>query len=255
MKEKKHSSVILFSEWQRPLGALSLEQKGLILDALLAYPSGARPDFADPMLTMAWSFMEGGLAENDRKWAETRQRRAEAGQRGAANRWQTIANDGKNSKCHNAMAKMAVSVSGSDSVSDTDSGSGSGSGSESGSDSDTVLPEAEDESADAPLPPPGENEFSPPEEGEVRAYFASKGGTQAQADRFRAFYESNGWRVGQNPMRSWEASATVWMARDRERPPAAAPKPKAFLAARPPDEARDFLKSAGKRPALRKESV
>lgn len=243
MKEKKHSSVILFSEWQRPLGALSLEQKGLILDALLAYPSGARPDFADPMLTMAWSFMEGGLAENDRKWAETRQRRAEAGRRGAE---KTNAKLGRQKS-----AKSAVSVSGSDSVSvsDTDTDSDSGSG------SDTVLPEAEDESADAPLPPPGENEFSPPEEGEVRAYFASKGGTQAQADRFRAFYESNGWRVGQNPMRSWEASATVWMARDRERPPAAAPKPKAFLAARPPDEARDFLKAAGKRPALRKESV
>ena len=117
MKEKKHSSVILFSEWQRPLGALSLEQKGLILDALLAYPSGARPDFADPMLTMAWSFMEGGLAENDRKWAEPRQRRAEAGRRGAE---KTNAKLGRQKS-----AKSAVSVSG--------SASGTGSGSESGS--------------------------------------------------------------------------------------------------------------------------
>ena len=56
MTEKKHRSVILFGEWQRPLGALSLEQKGMLLDALLAYPEGKRPDFTDPMLRMAWTF-------------------------------------------------------------------------------------------------------------------------------------------------------------------------------------------------------
>ena len=82
MTEKKHRSVILFGEWQRPLGALSLEQKGMLLDALLAYPEGKRPDFTDPMLRMAWTFMEGGLDENARKWEETRQRRAEAGTKG-----------------------------------------------------------------------------------------------------------------------------------------------------------------------------
>lgn len=82
LTEKKHRSVILFGEWQRPLGALSLEQKGMLLDALLAYPEGKRPDFTDPMLRMAWTFMEGGLDENARKWEETRQRRAEAGTKG-----------------------------------------------------------------------------------------------------------------------------------------------------------------------------
>ena len=111
MTEKKHRSVILFGEWQRPLGALSLEQKGMLLDALLAYPEGKRPDFTDPMLRMAWTFMEGGLDENARKWEETRQRRAEAGTKGAESRWHSEER-GKNSKCHAPMAKMAVSGSG-----------------------------------------------------------------------------------------------------------------------------------------------
>ena len=109
MTEKKHRSVILFGEWQRPLGALSLEQKGMLLDALLAYPEGKRPDFTDPMLRMAWTFMEGGLDENARKWEETRQRRAEAGTKGAESRWHSEER-GKNSKCHAPMAKMAVLV-------------------------------------------------------------------------------------------------------------------------------------------------
>ena len=83
-----------------------------------------------------------------------------------------------------------------------------------------------------------------------------KSGTEAQADRFRAFYESNGWRVGQNPMRNWQAAATVWMARDRERPAPAetyVPKNKAFYATRPPEQAKDFLKDAAlRRQAMRK---
>ena len=173
MTEKKHRSVILFGEWQRPLGALSLEQKGMLLDALLAYPEGKRPDFTDPMLRMAWTFMEGGLDENARKWEETRQRRAEAGTKGAESRWHSEER-GKNSKCHAPMAKMAVS--GSDSVSDT------GSASDSESESDIVLPDGEADCADAPLPPPDEPDFCPPDEGEVRDYFIRKSGTEAQAD-------------------------------------------------------------------------
>ena len=208
MTEKKHRSVILFGEWQRPLGALSLEQKGMLLDALLAYPEGKRPDFTDPMLRMAWTFMEGGLDENARKWEETRQRRAEAGTKGAESRWHSEEPDG------------------------------------------------EADCADAPLPPPDEPDFCPPDEGEVRDYFIRKSGTEAQADRFRAFYESNGWRVGQNPMRNWQAAATVWMARDRERPAPAetyVPKNKAFYATRPPEQAKDFLKDAAlRRQAMRK---
>ena len=138
----------------------------------------------------------------------------------------------------------------SDSVSDT------GSASDSESEPDIVLPDGEADCADAPLPPPGEPDFCPPDEGEVRDYFIRKSGTEAQADRFRAFYESNGWRVGQNPMRNWQAAATVWMARDRERPAPAetyVPKNKAFYATRPPEQAKDFLKDAAlRRQAMRK---
>ena len=123
MKEKKHKSVILFSEWKKPLQPLSLEQKGRLFDALLDFPDGVRPDFDDPLLLMAWAFMEGGLEENARKWDEIRERRAEAGRRGNEKRWHSDDEDSKNRKCDtcdNDVANIAVSVS----------GSGSGSGSE-----------------------------------------------------------------------------------------------------------------------------
>ena len=42
----------------------------------------------------------------------------------------------------------------------------------------------------------------------MKSYFAEKGGTEAQAIRFHAYYESNGWKVGRNPMKNWKAAAS-----------------------------------------------
>lgn len=127
LEDKKHRSVILFSEWKKPLRALSLEQKGLILDALLDFPDGRRPDFEDPLLAMAWEFMEGGLEANAKKWDEIRERRSDAGRKGAEKRWKPggkeTGSDGKNGKCHNADGKNSLYVSVSDSVSVSGSGS------------------------------------------------------------------------------------------------------------------------------------
>lgn len=99
--------------------------------------------------------------------------------------------------------------------------------------------------------------FSPPGLGEIEAYFAEKGGTAAQAERFRDFYESNGWKVGKNPMKSWKAAASGWMSRDKESAQKAnVPRSKPFMASRSPEEAaahpNDFLKNAAARRPLSK---
>lgn len=72
--------------------------------------------------------------------------------------------------------------------------------------------------ADAP-PPTKSKKFSPPDVETVKNYFAEKGGTEAQAIRFHAYYESNGWKVGRNPMKNWKAAVTGWISRDREQQP------------------------------------
>ena len=72
--------------------------------------------------------------------------------------------------------------------------------------------------ADAP-PPTKNKKFSPPDVETVKSYFAEKGGTEGQAIRFHAYYESNGWKVGRNPMKNWKAAASGWISRDREQQP------------------------------------
>lgn len=62
-----------------------------------------------------------------------------------------------------------------------------------------------------PVPPikAKTNAFKVPALEEVRAYCAERG-NQVDPQRFIDFYESNGWKVGRNPMRSWQAAVRTW---------------------------------------------
>lgn len=44
---------------------------------------------------------------------------------------------------------------------------------------------------------------------EVQEYITEKG-YHFSAEDFVAFYESNGWKVGRNPMKSWKAACRTW---------------------------------------------
>ena len=49
---------------------------------------------------------------------------------------------------------------------------------------------------------------------EVADYAAERGDPSFNAERFVDYYESNGWKVGRNPMRDWKATVRTWMAKD-----------------------------------------
>lgn len=44
---------------------------------------------------------------------------------------------------------------------------------------------------------------------EVRAYCLERG-NRVDAQKFVDYYESNGWRVGRNPMKDWKAAVRTW---------------------------------------------
>ncbi|PCI53648.1 MAG: hypothetical protein COB36_11995 [Alphaproteobacteria bacterium] len=55
--------------------------------------------------------------------------------------------------------------------------------------------------------------FVKPGEYELGCYFHDKGSNTCQDDAkaFIDHYESNGWKVGKNPMKNWQAAARNWM--------------------------------------------
>ena len=54
-----------------------------------------------------------------------------------------------------------------------------------------------------------EKRFVKPTIQEIQAHILEKGYT-FDAEAFYAFYESNGWKVGRNPMKNWKMACTTW---------------------------------------------
>lgn len=56
---------------------------------------------------------------------------------------------------------------------------------------------------------PKRKRFTAPTVDDVKAFCTEKG-LSVDAEHFVAYYESNGWRVGKNPMRDWQAAVRIW---------------------------------------------
>ena len=75
-----------------------------------------------------------------------------------------------------------------------------------------VLPLAND-SSPSPSPSPINTKtgrFAPPSSEELKFYAAKIGLPDSEASAFFNYYESNGWKVGKNPMRKWESAMINW---------------------------------------------
>ena len=79
----------------------------------------------------------------------------------------------------------------------------------------------EEEGDVSPSAPSKNSRFVPPDESEVASWLkCEKQLSEREAGRiamcFISFYESKGWMVGRNKMKSWKAAAAGWIARDRQ---------------------------------------
>lgn len=210
MPEKRRTSFILLLEHVHTMEELTDEEFGRFIRAYAAYvENGTEPDFTDRSMRMMWKTVKAFDEMNVQKYSSTSEARQQAGRKGAEKRWKSdskaIDANSKNSKCHFANSKNSLSVSVSES--------------ESESVYKEISPNGDiKKGANTPIPTPETKtaRFHPPDMAEVKAYFAEKGGTNAQAERFFTYYESNGWRVGKNPMKKWKAAASGWISRDRD---------------------------------------
>ena len=80
-----------------------------------------------------------------------------------------------------------------------------------------IVPAAEAK-AEPAAPKPATRRRTPPMQRptvwEVENFCRTQGLTLVDAQRFVDYYEANGWKVGRNPMRSWQAAARNWQRRE-----------------------------------------
>ena len=82
----------------------------------------------------------------------------------------------------------------------------------------SIVPAAEAKAEPAAAPQPATRRRTPPMQRptvwEVENFCRTQGLTLVDAQRFVDYYEANGWKVGRNPMRSWQAAARNWQRRE-----------------------------------------
>ena len=71
---------MLYFELETPLKLLNYPQRGQLLTAILEYAHyGAIPEFGDPLLDMAWSFVQSDLDRDGARYRETVHKKRVAG--------------------------------------------------------------------------------------------------------------------------------------------------------------------------------
>lgn len=76
--------------------------------------------------------------------------------------------------------------------------------------------QASDAKEKAPPPRAPSAPRSPASEGEMEVYADKIGLPMSELEKFRDYYEGNGWKVGRVPMRSWQATMRNWKRRWEE---------------------------------------
>lgn len=112
---EKKTSVLFYTDWAKPLRSLPMEDVGQLFCAILEYTeTGAVPRLDSPVAAMAWEFIRQRLDASIEKWDATREKRRQAGRRGAlvtnGKERQTAANPANAAFAETEAANPAVTV-------------------------------------------------------------------------------------------------------------------------------------------------
>lgn len=117
------NSILLYLSDYEPVKDLSLEEKGMLFDAIFEYASTGNTNVLPPVVLLAFKFFRMHIDENNKKWNEIKTKRIEAGSKGGkqkiANAKQNVANLANAKDAKRSQANLAVNVNDNVNVNDT----------------------------------------------------------------------------------------------------------------------------------------
>ena len=178
-KDKK--SFVLYCDIIHTIEQLTDEQAGHLFKHVLYYVNELNPDTDNVITKIAFEPIKQQLKRDLVRYEKIRERNSlSARMRWDANACERIPNDAKNA----------------DNDNDNDN------------DINIVL----DQKAKKP------KRFTKPPVDDVRQYMAELN-MNDMSQRFVDYYESNGWKVGKNPMKDWKAAVRTWKQQNNDKQP------------------------------------
>ena len=203
----RKNSFVIYTDCLEQLEVIPDAERGVLFLEVLKYArTGVVPTIENPFLKALFLGFKNQIDRDTAKYDEVCKKRAEAGRNGGNQRVANLKIQATQSNCNqnqanasnclkveanasNTQANQADSVNGSVNVYDIDINKSKGKTSR----------------------------FTPPTLQEVENYIKEKG-YSVDAEAFIAFYDSNGWLVGKNKMKSWKSAVTTWAKREEKQP-------------------------------------
>jgi hypothetical protein len=192
------NSFLIYIDYQEQFELLTDEQAGKLIKAIIEYEKTGKILELDGMTKMAFSFIKTQLDRDREKWQEEKQKRSEAGKRGMSKRWgktkqdnnvtNVITEDNKNNSVKNEITNITDNV-------DVDE------------DVNVEVDVNKKEKKKRKI-------FKKPTVKEIQEY-CNERHNFINAQHFFDYYESNGWKVGKNSMRDWQATIRNWERRNK----------------------------------------
>ena len=183
------TNFMLSDDWKDLVVNLPDETAGQLMKTIFLYHAGEEIQIDDPVLNAVFVMVKEYIDENERKYAETCKKRSEAAKTSRSQQMQANANSSKQMQANaNSSQQQAP-------------------------DNDNDIKE-KDVSKDTSK----KKAFIKPTLEEVMSYCLERQ-NGIDAERFIDYYESNGWKVGKNPMRDWRACVRSWEKNAKENKP------------------------------------
>ena len=174
-------SFVLYVRYLENIEILSMEQRGMLLTALMNYVAGHDIPEMDGMTRMAYSFIKSQMDRDFEKYDEVCRKRAESGKLG-----------GRPKKANGFTEKQEKAKKAN------------------GFSEKQKNPDNEyDHDNDHDKENIKRKIFSPPTVDDVKAYCTERG-NKVDPQSFVYFYESKGWMIGKNRMKDWKAAVRTW---------------------------------------------
>lgn len=187
------NSFVLYSSYMEQINLLSMEQRGVLLTAIMAYEGKGEIPEMDGMTLMAFTFIKADLDRDAEKYQRTCEARRSAGLLGGRPKTKGLTENQTKAKKANGFSENQTEAKKPDNEYEYDND----------------LKE---------IPPKGgtkKSGFTPPTLQEVQEYIREKG-YKVDAERFIDFYESKGWFIGKNKMKDWKAAVRTWVRRQQQ---------------------------------------
>lgn len=206
-----------YFEWLELFEELTAEEIGTLVLASMKYAKNKEiPDFEGRELRLAWKAIKGTI---DRTLS-AHESRAEInranGQKGGAPKGNT--NASKTTETTENNQKQPKTTENKHTNTYTYTNTNTDTKTETKTDPNTNTLSLRAGARESESVPVAESIFIPPSVADVEVYCQHKG-YKIDAEAFVDFYESKGWMVGSNPMRSWHAAVRNWARNHKNDPP------------------------------------